>query len=204
MPVEEQLIYDTDVHMYGPNNNVRMGQCFLNIRGRAISDVSFLLKKQGVISGGSTVYFVIYRKADYSVLVEKYLMDATDLTTGWDWYTVTWDAPAIINEDVMIVAELRNNFGTFGNSISYPDYTGDIKGGDSEFGCRFSGGSWEFYMPPHPQRDGTYKYTYQAAAAVITDAGSSIAATTAKGNGEITDLGGSAITEHGHVWSTSE
>ncbi len=194
MATESQTTNTTSIYMYGPAQNIKMGQKML-IDGRVISHLSFLLGKSGSPTG--TITFTIRRESDKAVLASKDWGDASALSAAPAWKEVEFDTPLeIINTEVLIMCEFSG--GNSSNSVAFRD-AGDVKASENE--RRFTN-TWENIT----SRDAAYSYTYTPSAApgtVTQQAVTDIAMNTATGNGNITSVGVPAATQHGHCWNTT-
>lgn len=194
MASEEQLANNASIFMYGPTQNVRMGQR-MTIAGRTISALSFLLLKSGSPTGDIT--FTIRRESDKAILASKVWGDASGLTTGATWREVTFDTPLeITNTEVDLLCEFAG--GNSSNSVGFRDQGTDVKANENE--RRYSGGAWE-----NPTtRDAAYKYTYiltPALGVVTTQAMTAMDNNSATAHGNISSLGQPTASQHGHCWN---
>ena len=79
---------------------------------------------------------------------------------------------------------------------------------DGAFGASYNAGvAWETYPPDGSETDGmfeTWGEPAEVAPSVTTQACTDIAPESLTGNGVVTSLGNSTVTQHGHCWSTSQ
>ncbi len=193
MATEEQTQYNAS-NPTGYLTTSRSGQR-LTITNRSVSKLGFWLHKVGTPPGNVT--FAIYAVDDDEVLASKLLGTADSLTTSPVYYEVTFDSPVSINEAVYIAVVDTESSGTDYIRVSVQG-AGDVKA--DEIFAAFYLGAWH----TSSGADCAYIYTYTVLAppTVTTQAVTDIAPTTATGNGNITDLGGGSVTQHGVCWNT--
>lgn len=196
MATEEQTTGAALQALYGPTAATRAGQR-LTITNRVVSKLSFKCGKGG--GGGAptgTITYTIRSTSDDSVLATKAWGDAGDIVTG-EWMEVTFDTATYANEEVFILLEFAG--GDSSNYVTHYGANTDEKA--DEYYVRYLEGAYNNATT----WDATYIYTYTAGVAptVTTQSMSSIAATTATGNGNVTALGSEAPTQHGHCWNTT-
>lgn len=170
----------------------RQGQR-LTISNRIVTKLGFYIGKLGTISGD--VDFKIRSVSDDGVLLTKLWGDAADLPVSLTYKEVTFDSPTTIDEEVRISCEFSG--GSAGNLVKIWISASDVKADEV----------YSYYTDSWTDDSGydlLYIYTYTAdSATVTTQTCTSVAETTATGNGTITDLGNSSVTQHGHCWNTS-
>lgn len=160
---------------------VRRGQR-LTISNRTVTKLSFLLYKSGSPTGDVT--FTIRKVSDDSIINSKVWGNASALTTSTSgtWYEVTFDSPVLVNEEVRILAEFSG--GDASNWVGCRLQTSDVKA--DEYSTSYIA-SYADYAP----YDGAYIYTFSVVApTVTTQAATNVEATSATGNGNITDVDG--------------
>lgn len=195
MATEEQLVNNFDGNMYGPAQNIKVGQK-LDILARTVSKLSFLLRKSGAPTGDVT--FTIRKWSDKSLIASKLWGDASALTLVATWYEVTLDTPVAVNETAIIMVEFSG--GTSTNYVRIREQSSDVKAGEND--SRYSGGAWE----NNTGTDCAYIYTYeltQTPPTVTIQAMTTMARNTAKAHGNVTALGVPNPTAHGHCWNTT-
>ncbi len=196
MAVEQQLVTGIEIVTLRSGGASRAGQR-LTISNRTVTKLSFPLKKNNSPTGNVT--FTI-RQIDDSVLATKVLGDASALSATLNWEEVTFDTPVYINEEVRILAEYSGG-GATNNVACYAAIT-DVKA--DEYWTNYATSSWQ----PQATYDAAYIYTFteggSAAPVVTTQACTNVIARTATGNGNLQSLGTSAVTQHGHVWNTTQ
>lgn len=194
MATEEQT--DVSRAWSSVSSNTSWGQK-LTIPNRLVTQLSFYLMKSGSPTG--TVTFLIRKVSDGSQIVSKLWGNSANISTTPQWYEVTFDSPVTINEEVYLLVTSSAQGG--GHVIGVYDSNGaDVKA-DEHLVNRSSGGSYTDYTGS----DFGYIYTYvesTGAPSVTTQAASSITATTATGNGNVTNLGVPNATQYGHFWAT--
>lgn len=197
MATEEQTVIGAAEYLRN-GSYIRLGQKLDSV-SRYITHLSFKLGKHGSPTGNVTL--TIRKVSDDSVLGSKLWGDAADLPqcnfpayNCLEWKEVTFDSPVFVNEAVRISCEYSG--GDSSNLVSWGRVgTDEIATGQY---TRYIG-SWS-----DKTGDATYKYTYGSTyATVTTQAITNIVTTTATGNGNVTDLGDSAVTQHGHCWNTT-
>lgn len=205
MATEEQ----TTINGNRKVNNSGDGGCYasagqrLTITNRIVSKLSFPLSwLRGSPTGD--VNFVIRKVSDDSIIVQKVFGDASIITNYGlpeldEWSEVTFDTPTFINEEVRLLCEVDG--GDASHSLVLWFYRDSSVKDDEED---------TFYLTAPPYTDdesseGAYIYTYTLGdlPTVTTQAMSSIVTTTATGNGTITNLGDTDVTQHGHCWNTT-
>lgn len=169
------------------------GQRFV-ITNFVISDLSFLIRKQGNPTGNVT--FTIRRETDDAILASKVLGDASILQGTDTWETATFDSSIVVDEEVRILCEFES--GDASNHVVLRLQTPSTVA--SEYASWWSGVAWGNASEAY---DAAYKFTYElgAAATVTTQAVTTIVTTTATGNGNVAGLGNTAVTQHGHCWN---
>lgn len=192
MSIESQLVSNVGSGI-DASANYRRGQK-LTISNRKVTSLGFELRKFNSPIGD--VVFGV-RQTNDTLIVSKVLKDASDLTTSYVWYVVVFESPPDINEEVYIYVEF--NAGDATDQIAMRQQTTNVKA--SEVVTRYNG-SWI----DDATTDATYYYVYGSidSLTVSTLATTSIAGSTATGNGKI-DIFGSdgSVTAHGHAWNTS-
>ena len=196
MATEEQTSTEID---YAVSGGVSWGQR-LTISNRTVSKLSFYLKKYGSPSG--TLTHLIRKVSGDSIVATKLWGNAIDVPTSQTLIEVTFDSPVFINEEVRIMATASG--GTSGNLLGFfVSYPNDVKASEYAF-QRNAGGAYTEYST----YDAGYIYTYteggNAAPVVTTGECTEVAHSSATGQGNLQSLGTSAVTQHGHVWHTSD
>ena len=196
MATEEQLAGTWVVYFAGGTNWYRVGQR-LPISNRVVSKLSFKTFRVGNCTG-ATLTFTVRKVSDDGIVATKLYGNVADVPLTEGWIEVTFDTPVYVNESVRIMMEWG---GTLGNTSNYLKFYASVTGVKSgEEVTRYytsytTGETW----------DATYIYTYTLGIAptVTTQAVTAITATTATGNGNITDLGSVNPTAHGVCWNTT-
>jgi len=202
MATEEQLLYDTnlsyDVYIR------EAGGIFVTVPDRYISKISFPLQKVGSPTGDVT--YKIMRVSDSAILASKVLKDASLLSTDITWYEATLDSPVQVAVEVRIYWTWDSDGGDVDNYVNYVYKASDVKA--DEYLCYYEGPIGNPPLDTWKVASGTdaaYIYTYdEGYPTLTTEQVTGIADTTATGHGTISDLGDSAVTQHGHCWSESE
>ena len=197
MAVEEQT--DVGVLFASISGGSSWGQK-LTITNRTVTKLSFYLIRVG--SPGGILTFLIRAVSGDAILLTKLWGNSNNISTSAAWYEVTFDSSLFINEEVYILATA--SAGSGGNLIQVYKTSSNVK--DNEFVVsRNSGGVYNEIRDPD---DAPYIYTYDEGGSttpvVTTQAATDVIATGATGHGNIQGLGSSAVTQHGHVWSTSQ
>ncbi len=152
MAIEEQILYN----LYHPLDFAiftSLGQR-LTIPNRRVLKLGFWLMKEGIGLGG-LLYFEINRASDDSLIVSKYWGLIGDVPPGAATYLeVTFDTPALINEEVRIY--IRVTGGTAANHIGIWYQNADVKAGEVFSRYRVLGAAWEMLAG----LDCAYRYTY--------------------------------------------
>lgn len=206
---EEQIQYNA-THIIGPppSSPGQVGQ-YLPIPGRRITKLGFWLSKYRYPTG--QISFSIYRGVPDTLplgalLASQVLCDAAalpatldpaDLVTDAIYYEVTFAAPVDIDEEVCIVVDYVSTFHDGTNNLWVMIANSDVKPNE----CKVSRiGVWR----TDPDKDCAYIYSYEVVPpTVTTQAVSDIEETTAKGPGEITDIGGEDCDKRGICWKTT-
>jgi len=197
MATEEQTTYNTtqpiDVSLF-----LSIGQR-LTVSTRRITKVGFWLSKSLVISGD--VYFKVVKVSDDSVIQSKVWGAISDLPSpGSEAYKeVVFDSPDFINEEVRIIVEPTAGDDEARVLVACQDT--DVKADEKYTRYRVYTSEYEEV----DTYDCAYIYTYgEETPEVTTQACTNIALESLTGNGMVTDLGSSTVTQHGHCWSTSQ
>ncbi len=123
----------------------------LTIPNRKVIKLAFKLFKVGSPSGDITLE--ILRVSDDSIILSKYLCDQSELTPTKTDYEVTFITPAIIDEEVRMVAHIPH--GDYTNYAAIAISSTDEKANEV---CTFG-------MPtnwaPSTGQDAAYRYTYR-------------------------------------------
>ena len=197
---EERQLESTGFFKFaGGANWDRAGQK-LTISNRSVTKLSFRTKRVGSPTG--TITMTIRRTANDAVLGTKSYGSAGNVSTTEGFIEVTFDSPISVNEEVRIMMEWSGSAGDTNNYIEFRYYNGNLKA--SEGVTRYFGS----YTDAGDTWDAAYIYTYtgggSSSPTVTTAANTDTVATTSTGHGDIVDLGDAAVTQHGHVWSTSQ
>ena len=196
MATEEQTSGSFNVRFAGEANWDRVGQR-LTITSRIVSGLSFKTYRAGTPTGSVTM--TIRKVSNDSVILTKSYgsIAAVSTDTGGVWISVTFDSPALINEEVRILMEWSGTAGDTNNYLAFFNDTANPKASEKTtryYGSYTDTSTW----------DATYIYTYiggTTSPSVTVQATSSIAATTATGNGNVTSRGEPLATQHGHCWA---
>ena len=204
MPTEEQTQYDAGPFPAGcipmlpeANSNVRAGQR-LTISMRIVSKLSLVLERYG--TPGGTLDFEV-RDTDAApgtLLGSKLLGNANDISTIRTWYEVIFDSPIAVNGNVRILC--KPTLGRTGNFISLIIKSANVKA--NELATRESPpGTW---LDDPSDYDAAYIYTYTVGSlpTATTQPCRDIRDTSAKGYGNVLELGDPGPTAHGHCWNT--
>ncbi len=177
----------------------RVGQK-LTISNRSVSNLSFKTKKVGSPTG--TITMTIRRTANDAVLGTKEWGSTANVPTVVGWIEVTFASAVSVNEEVRIMMEWSGTLGDGNNYLEFWTTSTDVKA--DEFVTRYV----TDYNNDNESWDATYIYTYTGGGSsnptVTTQANTDTIASSSTGHGDIVDLGDAAVTEHGHVWSTSQ
>ncbi|KKM27587.1 hypothetical protein LCGC14_1573240 [marine sediment metagenome] len=199
MATEEQTSSTTALIALRSGGTLRTGQR-LTITNRTVTKLSFALLKNGSPTG--TVTFLIRDISD-NILATKAFGNASTLSATKNWEEVTFNTPVFINEEVRLLVEFSG--GSSGNEVHFHGELADVKEGEfftayTTFWSDFGSGGTDY--------DGAYIYTFTEGGSttpvVTTQAATDVIATGATGHGNVQGLGDSAVTQHGHVWSTSQ
>ena len=198
MATESQLLrnaYYDQIHipsLYGGQVGQR-----LTISNRTVQSLSFFLKRTGSQAPSDYGYWFEIRKvSDDSLVASKEMTPTMNISTLGEWKTGTFASPVLINEEVRIY--VRNTAAIGGsNYISIAYQSTDVKASESL--TRYPSSVWT----EDATYDLAYQYEWGVAPAVTTQAATAVAKITATGNGNVTNLGSPAATQHGHCWSTS-
>ncbi len=176
----------------------RVGQR-LTISNRSVTKLSFKTKRTGTLT--STITMTIRRAVNDAVLGSKEWGSAANVSTVAGFIEVTFDSPVSVNEEVYILMEWSGALGDFNNHLEFWATNTDVKASEN---------AWRYYQSYSNASpwDATYIYTYTGGGSsnptVTTGANTDTIASSSTGHGDIVDLGDAAVTEHGHVWSTSQ
>lgn len=196
MAEEEQTTGAAQQILYGPTDATRYGQR-LTISNRSVTKLAFKAEiDQGSPTGDLT--FTIRKVSNDAVLLTKVWADASTIVSG-AWMEVTFDSPATVNEEVRIQVEYAG--GDISNRIAVYGTTPSVKA--SEYAGRYLSAAYNDQVT----WDAVYRYTYSGVSTtptVTTQANTNTIAISSTGNGTIVDTGGAAITQHGHVWATTQ
>lgn len=193
MATEAQLVSDINYSLAG-DEYTRVG-FRVTISSRYISSVSFLLSQRNNPTGDVT--FTIRKTSDDALLGSKVWGDASSLPVlgSRAWKTATFSVPIYVNEEVRILCEYSGGDYSSAINIFCGAENSNIKG--SEVFTSYTPSSYT----DDANDDGTYSYEYSGgstnAPSVTTQAVSDITATTATGNGNVTDLGAPLATQYG-------
>jgi len=202
MPTEEQTISSNWIAYFsGGANWDRVGQR-LTITNRIVSKLSFKTVRVGACAG-ATLTLTIRKVSDDSLIVSKSYGNVASVPLTEGWIEVTFDTPALVNQEVRILMEWGGTLGDGSNYLKFLGSPTSVKAGEYVTRYYAAGNGYTGYDVT--DKDAAYIYTYTAGAAptVTTQAVTAIAPTTATGNGNITALGDTAVTQHGHCWNTT-
>jgi len=162
MAVEEQVLsnfyHPIDIALF-----TSLGQR-LTIPNRRVTTLGFWLMRVQVGAIWGDVFFEINRVSDDSLIVSKEWGRLADVPSGFATYLeVTFDTPALINEEVRIY--VRPTGATATNYIGVNIQDTDVKAGEVCCRHRVFGDAWEVLVG----YDCAYRYSYQAAPTVQTD-----------------------------------
>ncbi len=198
MAEERQLDGAFTTRFAGGVNWDRVGQK-LTISNRSVSKLSFKTKRVGTLT--STITMTIRRTANDAVLATVEWGSAANVSTTAGFIEVTFASPVTINEEVRILMEWSGANGDVNNYLEFWGTTSSVKASE-QVTKYFSG------YTASATRDATYIYTYTGGGSsnptVTTQANTDTIASSSTGHGDIVDLGDAAVTQHGHVWSTSQ
>ena len=193
----EQPIGASGQILYGPTAATRFGQK-LTISNREISGLAL----KGDIDQGSPtgdLTFTVRRTSNGSVILTKVWGDAANIIAG-AWMEVTFDSPVTVNEEVRLQVEYAG--GDISNRIKIFLTTPSVISGENA--GRYLSGAYNDQVT----WDAVYRYTYTGGGSsnptVTTGANTDTIASSSTGHGNIVDLGDAAVTEHGHVWATTQ
>ena len=198
MAIEEQTSYNVDIIISGAAR-VRAGQK-LTITNRTVTKLAFVLHKSGSPTGNVT--FEIRKVSGDTLIMSKVWGTADNLQTDGNEQLeeVEFDTPTFINEEVRAVVYYPADVSNYRVEQHYQNT--DVKGAEEQ--TFWQSGDWV----DSPTADCAYKYTYNEGGSttpvVTTQAATDVIATGATGHGNVQGLGSSAVTQHGHVWSTSQ
>ncbi len=191
MPSEEQLVVGSIFASIVSGTS--WGQK-VTISNRTVTSLFFYLVQDP--TAGGTLTFLIRAVSGDAILATQAWGNSVDISTTPAWYNVAFDTPATINEEVYLLA--TSSGGSAGNLINTYATATDVKASEVAV-TRTSGGSYA----EQTGRDAPYVYVYHNNPQVSTQAVTNVSTTTATGNGTIVSIGGSAVTQHGHVWATT-
>ena len=199
MAEERQELQSDFVVFAGGGNWDRVGQR-LTISNRSVSKISFRTKKVGSPTG--TITMTIRKVSNDALLDSKEWGNAASVSTTAGYIEVTFDSAVSVNEEVRILMEWSGTLGNGSDYLQFQFYIGNPKA--SEGATRYNAG----YTDAGDAWDATYIYTYTGGGSsnptVTTQANTDTIASSSTGHGDIVDLGDAAVTQHGHVWSTSQ
>lgn len=171
----------------------------LTISNRSVSGLAFKCEKGGAVGNPTgDITFQIMATDDDEVLASVVWGDAASIVDG-AWMEKSFASAVTINEEVRLVVKFtngdsNNRVGTYGTSSSVVADEQHSSGTAS---------AWT----EHTTWDATYRYTFEGGTSsgptVTTQACTYVIAQSATGNGNLIDLGDSAVTQHGHCWGTS-
>jgi len=197
---------DSNVACYGTN---WMGQTFTPSVTHTLTNVKLLLAR--VLEPGEVTVSIsptTAGKPDYDSDLCVGTTNGNTLTEDTDvgeWRGITLGDGAEVTSDVMYAIVIRAADGDDSNSlraradISSPAYTrGAFVVGTS------SGGIWAIQYDKDLMFEEWSGPPTGTTPTVTTQANTDIAPESLTGNGVVTDLGGSTVTQHGHCWSTSQ
>lgn len=198
MAEERQLEQNSSAPFYGGTAWTRVGQK-LTISNRSVSKLAFRTKKVGSPTG--TITMTIRRTANDAILATVEWGSAANVSTSDGFIEGTFASPVTINEEVRIQMEWSGAAGDTNNKLEFQIATSDVKA--SEQVTRYD----ETYFATATW-DATYIYTYTGGGSsnptVTTQANTDTIASSSTGHGGVVDPGDAAVTQHGHVWSTSQ
>lgn len=196
MATEEQTS-GASYQAIGKNGPFRAGQK-LTISNRMVSKLAFKAYLN-ILSPIGNVTFTIRKVSDDSIMASKVWGDAADFGANQVWREVTFDSAVQVNEEVRILCEYAGTGN--GDYIRIFFSTDDVKA--DEYYTRWI----TDYTEDQVGWDATYSYTFTGGSGssptVTTQATTSTIAEKTFGHGNLLDFGDSAVTQHGHCWSTS-
>jgi len=141
----------------------------VTVANRVITSLSFLLSKADVGVGyrnHGPVYFRIRKTSDDEIIVGGTLGSSGGIVTWPDkaWYTVTFDEPVNINEEVRLLCEFYEGGGEVPHRLYCYYQSTDVKA--NEVFTYYDGGYTD-----EATDDATYKYTYTSGSATIRSCG---------------------------------
>ncbi|MBA7591869.1 hypothetical protein ES708_34038 [subsurface metagenome] len=145
---EEQIVYDY-AEKISIVYNQSVGQRLL-IPNRNILKLGFWLQKYGTPTGD--LFLEIRKVSPDSLILSKLWGDAADLSTDITYEEVTFDTPAVINEEARIYARFEG--GVTVHCVKIQAKSLDIKPG--EFITWYKNGDWTDYAA----YDCAYRYKY--------------------------------------------
>ena len=149
MATEEQTAGSGSIYVYGPTYRIRVGQRLV-IANRQVTKLSLKLRKVGSPTGDITL--TVRRVSNDSIILSKVWGNITGLGTGYSWPEVTFDTPAVVNEEVRILAEFSG--GDADNRMELQTNIGDIK--PDEYLTHYRDSIWQALAT----QESTYIYTY--------------------------------------------
>jgi len=201
MATEEQTQYNTSIIVSvgtGAAKGSRQGQRLIIPKGRKVSSLSFVLSKTGT---PEWIYsFHIYRVSDDALLAQTADQGDSGLTTVAAWYTHNLITPYTFTEDTEVRIIVYHTAGVGTVTVIKAHYQNtDVKAGEYRTRYEADTGPWYEYTT----EDFAYKYEWASSPTVTTQLCRDIRDTSAKGYGNITELGAPDPTAHGHCWNTT-
>jgi len=189
MSTESQLLWDSE-----RSSNKRVGQV-LPIPNRLITHLGFYIARSG--TSPLAYEFRIYTTADPNTVAATTGSQVfNDLSDTPHWEIVPLETPIAFNEEVFICVVRALSSGTYVR-VFFQD--SNVKGGENlAYSSDYVG------LPTEDAtKDCAYQYYYGPGPppVVTTQLCTDIDHNSGTGHGNVTDLGTSAVTQHGHCWS---
>lgn len=198
MSVEEQTVYNTPLILHSGVAE-RTGQR-LFISNRTVSKLGFWLRRYGNPWG--TYYFSIRKISGDVIIVREAAGLAGELTETITYYEHTFSSPVFIDQEVRIMVEYgEDGAGNSTNLITAYHQNSNVKAG--EYRTYMQSDVYTDFLADG--QDHAYRYTFVSVGlpTVTTGEVTGIKATSATGNGNITDGGGDVCDKRGFVYDTA-
>lgn len=201
MATKSQTQRDTDIILHNDVRTRIAQKIDLTDLSYTVSTLSFLLKKIGTPADVNITFII--RQTDDTILESKVWGTAASLQTTEKWETVTFDAAQLVNEEARFCVEYAGT-GGYPNDAVVVRYLTDQSVLDDEIMDWYpTGGPWSGGESGVHELAYSFEYTVSKPV-VTTQANTDVSPYSALGRGYIQQLGTSAVTQHGHVWSTSQ